>query len=98
MLGKTIIALFVVAAIGMLSPTMASARPGGGFHGGFGRAGIAAGAVGLGMGLAAAPYAYGYGYPYGYDSYAYYGGGCYSIPRRVLTPWGWRVRPVEVCD
>src|ERR1700720_1747407 len=105
MFRKTIIGLLAVAALSTLSPTIASARGGfgggfrgGGFHGGFGRAGIAAGAVGLGVGLAAAPYAYGYGYPYGYDSYAYYVGGCYSIPRRVLTPWGWRVRPVEVCD
>jgi hypothetical protein len=75
---------------------------GGGFHGGFHRggfpgAGIAAGAIGLGLGLAAAPFAYGYGYPY-YDSYAYYGGGCYLVPRRVWTPWGWRFRRVEVCD
>jgi glyoxylate carboligase len=41
---------------------------------------------------------YGYGYPYGYASYAYYGGGCYFVPRRAWTPWGWRIRQVEVCD
>jgi hypothetical protein len=106
MLRKTIIGLFAVAAIGMLSPNVASARGGfhgggfhgGGFHGGFGGAGLAAGAIGLGLGLAAAPYAYGYGYPYGYDSYAYYGGACYLVPRRVWTPWGWRFHQVEVCD
>jgi hypothetical protein len=71
MLKKTIIGLFAVAAIGMLSPNVASARGGfhgggfhgGGFHGGFGGAGLAAGAIGLGLGLAAAPYAYGYGIP-----------------------------------
>jgi hypothetical protein len=66
----------------------------GGFHHGFGP-GFAA--LGLGLGLAAAPFAFGYGYPY-YGSYAYYGGGCYLVPRRVWTPWGWRFRRVEVCD
>jgi len=87
MLRKTIIALLAVAAVGFLSPTVASARGGfgghggGGFHGGFhgggfhgfhGGRGFAFGA-GLGLGLYA-PYAYGaYGYPYGYygDPYAY---------------------------
>jgi len=104
MLRKTIIGLFAVAAIGMLSPNVAEARAGfhggfhGGFHHGFGGPGLAFGALGLGLGLAAAPYAYGYGYPYGYDSYAYYGGGCYLVPRRVWTPWGWRFHLVEVCD
>jgi hypothetical protein len=104
MFRKTVIGLLTVAALSMLSPTMASARGfhggfrGGGFHGGFGGAGLALGAVGLGLGLAAAPYAYGYGYPYGYGSYAYYGGGCYLVPRRAWTPWGWRLRRVEVCD
>jgi hypothetical protein len=48
----------------------------------------------LGLGLAAAPLAF--GYPY-YGSYGYYGG-CYLVPRRVWTPWGWRFRRVEVCD
>jgi hypothetical protein len=74
---------------------------GGGFHGGgFRGAGIAAGAVGLGLGLAAAPYAYGgYGYGPGYDSYAYDDdGGCYLVRRRVMTPYGWRFRRVQVCD
>jgi hypothetical protein len=110
MFRKTVIGLFAVAALSMLSPTMASACGGfggfhgggfhgGGFHGGFGGAGLAAGAIGLGLELAAAaPNAYGYGSPYGYDSYAYYGGGCYLAPRRVWTPWGWRLRRVEVCD
>ena len=67
MFRKMIIALFAVAAVGLVSPTMASARGGGhwggghgGFHGGgggFRGAGIAAGAIGLGLGLATAPYA-----------------------------------------
>ena len=101
MLKKMIIALFAIAAIGLVSPTMASARGGfhgGGFHGGgFRGAGIAAGVVGLGLGLATAPYAYG-GYPYGYDSYAYDNGGCYLVRQRVMTPYGWRLRRVQVCD
>jgi hypothetical protein len=114
MFRKTVVALFAVAAISMLSPTTASARAGfhgggfhgggfhgggfrhgGGFHRGFGP-GFGLGAVGLGLGLAAAPFAF--GYPYGYGSYAYYGGGCYLVPRRVWTPWGWRLRRIEVCD
>jgi hypothetical protein len=37
------------------------------------------------IGLAAAPLAYAYGY------------GCYIRHERVVTPWGWRWRPVEVC-
>ena len=103
MIRKTALALFAVAAIGMLSPSLAEARMGmmhGGMHhhhgfGGFGLGGLG---LGLGFGLAAAPWGYGYGYPYGYGSYAYYGGGCYLIPRRVWTPFGWRLRRVEVCD
>ena len=45
------------------------------------------------------PY-YATGYPYG-DGY--YGddysstGGCYIIRQRVLTPYGWMLRPVQVC-
>jgi hypothetical protein len=40
----------------------------------------------------------GFGYPYGYDSYASYGGDCYLVRRRVPTPFGWRLRRVQVCD
>jgi len=156
MFKKTIIALCSVAAVGLFSPTMASAgheghggggggggraaisggggggaraampsgggarvatqsggyRSGGGYRGGggFGGAGIAAGAIGFGLGLAAAPYGYGYGYDgygddygygygnAGYDSYAYDNGGCYLVRRRVMTPYGWRLRRVQVCD
>src|SRR5882672_3906939 len=117
MLRKMMIALFAVAAVGLVSPTIASARGGGGhgggggfhgggggFHGGgfrgggFGAAGLG---IGLGLGLAGAygyPYGYGYGYPYGYGSYAYDDGGCYLVRRRVWTPYGWRLRRVQVCD
>jgi hypothetical protein len=112
MLRKTIIALLAVAAVGLLSPTVASARGGfgghgggfhgGGFHGFHGGRGFAFGTA-LGLGLYA-PYAYGaYGYPYGYygDPYVYSdydGGGCYLVQRRVYTPYGWRLQPVQVCD
>jgi len=43
-------------------------------------------------------FAFGFGYPYGYDSYAYYDGDCYLVRRRVLTPYGWRLRRVQVCE
>jgi hypothetical protein len=101
MFRKTIIALFAVAAVGLVSPTVASARGGGhggggGFHGGgFRGAGLG---VGLGLGLAGAYGAYGYPYGYGYDSYAYDDGGCYLVRRRVMTPYGWRLRRVQVCN
>jgi hypothetical protein len=55
----------------------------GGFHGGFHRHVF----VGFGFG----PSYYG-GYPY-YDDE-----GCYLVRRRVLTPYGWRIRRVEVCS
>jgi hypothetical protein len=112
MFRKTILALIAVAAVGMVSPTVATARGGGGhgggsfhgggFHGGGGFRGAGIGAFGLGLGLATAPYAYGgygYGYPYGYNSYAYDdGGGCYLVRRRVMTLYGWHLRRVQVCD
>ena len=46
---------------------------------------------------------YDYGYPYyanyGYDDGDYYGdGGCYIAQQRVLTPYGWRLRSVQVCN
>ena len=40
------------------------------------------------------------GYPYygSYDDAYYYGdSGCYIVRRSVLTPYGWRIRPVQVC-
>ena len=96
-----------------LAPSDATARPfggggfrGGGFHGfhggfrgggfhhrgfGFRRFGPAVG-VGLGLGLAGAAYPWYYG---GYPTYAY-ADGCLA-PRRVWTPYGWRVRWVNIC-
>jgi hypothetical protein len=98
------IGVLAATALSTLAPTAASARGsgggyhggfhGGGFHGGFGGAGLALGAVGLGLGLAATLTVM--GTPNA--SYAYYGGGCYFVPRRAWTPWGWRIRRVEVCD
>jgi hypothetical protein len=120
MFRKTIVALLAAASIGLLSPSVASARGfgggggfhgggfhgggfhGGGFHGGgFGGAGIG---LGLGLGLAGAYAAYGYPYGYGYydgryaysDDYA--DGGCYLVRHRVWTPYGWRLRPIQVCN
>jgi hypothetical protein len=74
---------------------------GGGFRGGGFRGGGFRGAgLGLGLGLGGLYGAYGYGgYPYG-GYYPYYGdaGVCYAEPRRVWTPYGWRIRRVSVCE
>jgi hypothetical protein len=76
---------------------------GGGFHGGGFRRGFGIGAfglgVGLGYGLYGPGYGYygGYGYPY-YDDYYADETSCYIVRRRVHTPSGWRIRPVEVCS
>ena len=62
---------------------------GGGFRGGgFRGGGFRGGGFGFGLG-------YGYG---GY--YPYYGdaGVCYVVRRRVMTPYGWRIRRVSVCE
>jgi hypothetical protein len=96
-------ALFTLAAIGLAQPALARGwrrwsrrgrRPGGfhggGFHGGSFHGGFARrGFIEFGVG----PYAYydGY-YPYAYDDY-YDDGGCQTIRRRVMTRYGWRVRP-----
>jgi hypothetical protein len=75
---------------------------GGGFHNAFhhGR-GFGVGAFGLGLGYGLYdPYDYyaDYGYPYYADGDSYYDdGGCYVVRRRVHTPYGWRIRPVQVC-
>jgi hypothetical protein len=47
--------------------------------------------VGLGFG----PYYDGY-YPYAYNDY-YDDGSCYVFRRRLMTRYGWRIRPVQVC-
>src|SRR6267378_3877784 len=100
MFRRIVIALFAVAAVGLASPTIASARGGGGhgggggFHGGGG--GFHSGGF-HGGGFRAGAHG-GYGYPYGYGSYAYGDGGCYLVRRRVMTPYGWRLRRVQVCN
>jgi hypothetical protein len=69
----------------------------GGFHGGFRHGGFhhhgfrggfpfVGAAVGLGLAAASYPYWGGYGY----------GGGC-LVRERIWTPYGWRVRVVDVC-
>jgi hypothetical protein len=71
---------------------------GGRFHHGFHRGrgfGIGAFGVGLGYGY----YDDYYGYPdYAYDDTYYDNGDCYVVQRRVHTPYGWRLRPVQVCN
>jgi len=77
----------------------------GGFHPGFRHRGfpLAAAAVGFGLGYGAYNYydGYGYGYPYavnyGYDD-GYEYGGCYIVQQQVMTPYGWRLQPVQVCN
>jgi hypothetical protein len=75
---------------------------GGGFHGrGFhhGR-GFALGAFGVGLGYGLyGPYDDYYDYPdYAYDDSYSDNGGCYVVQRRIHTRYGWRLRPVQVCD
>ncbi|MBR0873031.1 hypothetical protein JQ633_21925 [Bradyrhizobium tropiciagri] len=85
---------------------------GGGWRGGYYRRGwgygypLAATAIGLGLAYGAygayggyyddyyGGYPYDAGYGYGYGDY----GGCYVVRRSVMTPYGWRVRPVQVCN
>jgi hypothetical protein len=38
---------------------------------------------------------YYYEYPYAYSDIDY--GGCYIVRQRVMTPWGWRFRRVQIC-
>ena len=97
---RSLIALLTAAFIGLaFMSSDASARPfgggfhAGGFHGGFRHGGFRGFGplvgVDVGLGLAAS-------YPYwGYSSYGY-GDGC-LVPRRVWTPWGPRVRWINVC-
>lgn len=100
---RPIIAVVAAAFLTLtLAASEASARPGfggggfrgGGFHGGFG--GFRGGGFRhFGPRLAfGAPFVYGAyaGYPYYYAGYD----GCLA-PRRVWTPYGWRVRWVNAC-
>ena len=75
----------------------------GGFHPGFRHRKFPIVAVGAGLGYGLYGYGYddyyGYGDGYGYDNSYYYGdSGCYIVRRSVLTRYGWRIRPVQVCS
>jgi len=116
MLRKTVLAACAVAALGLVSPTVASARGGGGAHGvggfhgggfhgggfhgggfhGGGFHGGGYGGVGLGLGLGLGYGAFGWPY-YAYNDYYDYGG-CYIVREPVRTPYGVRIRPVQVCS
>jgi hypothetical protein len=114
MLRKMVFGLMAVATMALIAPTEASARGGfghggGGFHGGGFRGGGWRGGgvgIGLGLGLAGAGLYGGYGgyVPYGYGGYPYAiggyddEGGCYLVRRRIMTPAGYRMRRVEVCE
>jgi hypothetical protein len=110
MLRKMVFVMMAAAVVALVAPTEASARGGygghgfhgGGFHGGGFRGGRG---IGLGLGLAGAGLYGGYGYGrYGYGGYPYAiggyddEGGCYLVRRRIMTPAGYRVRRVEVCE
>jgi 1,4-dihydroxy-2-naphthoate octaprenyltransferase len=86
-------------AAGFRGGTLAVNRFQGGFRPGFRhhrRFPFAVAAVGLGLGYGYYNDYYDYGY--GYDDPYYYGdGGCYIVRRSVLTPYGWRIRSVQVC-
>src|SRR5438552_1370706 len=108
MMRKLVMALTALGAISLAGTTAALAHgPGGHFGGGhFGGGHFGGGHFGghfsgfhhggfhrnvfVGFGFGS-PY-YG-GYPY-YDNYD---DSCYLVRRRVLTPYGWRIRRVEVC-
>jgi hypothetical protein len=66
-----------------------------GFHHGFHHRG----GGGFFVGGFVGPYYDGYwDYPdYAYDDTYYDDGGCYVVHRRVHTPYGWRIRPIQVC-
>jgi hypothetical protein len=114
MVRKSGVTLIALAALGLLLPTMASARGGhggGGHHGGGWHqvVGIHGGIIAfhdrLPFGTAPGlypPYAYGFPY-YGPDAYPYdyeyaTGNGCAVVQRLVHTRHGTWFRPVEVCD
>jgi hypothetical protein len=112
MLRKTIITLLTLTAMAAISPTLVFAHGGGGGgggHGGGGGGGHGGGGHFAGGGFHGGgfhgrdihgfgffgPFAYGGYYPY---DYGYYGDdGCYLMNRRVMTRYGWRIRPVQVC-
>jgi len=55
------------------------------------------GLAGFGLGYYGGCYGYGCGYPYGSRYPDGYYGACYIPRQRVMTPYGWRIRNVDVC-
>jgi hypothetical protein len=104
MVRETVVALLVVAAAGLLAPSVASARDrfgghrGGDFHGAFHGGGLHGHGLAFEFGFYT-PYAlhgaYGYPNPYIDDGDDYTG--CYVVQRRVHTRHGWRLRRFQVC-
>ena len=108
-----IAALAAVSVGLTLVPTDASARPGGGHRGGFHSGGFHAGGFhgGFRGGFAHSPgvrfgghgfHHFGHRFAFvglplgGYWGYSSYADDC-LVPRRVWTPYGWRVRWVNAC-
>ena len=84
MLRKLTLALVAAASLSAvaLAPSAASAHPwGGGWGGGF-------------HGFHG--FHHGFGYGVGYVGGGYDEGSCYVV-RRVFTPWGFRLRTVNIC-
>ncbi len=74
---------------------------GGGFHSGFAGGGFHDGGFHHGFHHGFHRHVFvGFGFgPYydGYYPYDYYDDGCYIVHRRVMTRYGWRIRPVQLC-
>jgi hypothetical protein len=98
---RSIIAALSAAVIGLaFVSTAASARSmgGGGFRGGGGFHGFHGGFHHGGFGFRRFGPAIGFGVGLGFPYYAsYYGDDGCLTPRRVWTPYGWRVRYVNLC-
>ena len=93
----------IVGGSGVRSGVLAANAFRGGFRHGFRGRGFAIGAIGAGLAYGLyGPYGYYndyYDYPYYVsDGYYYDDGGCYIAQQRVLTRYGWRFRPVQVCN
>ena len=111
MLRNKIIAMVALVMIGLVSPTAAFARGGGGghgardFHGGgaFRGGGFHGGGIGFRAGRSRGrgsgffgPYLYG-GYLYDDEAYCEDDGASYLVPQQIVTRYGWPVRHLRVC-
>ena len=102
MLQKAMIAL-AAATLWSVVPQAASA---GYYCYGYGAAVGSPGCAGVGLGLRSPRWYYSDNYPYyiyfysgkPYAAFRDVVGGCYLIRRPVLTPGGWRMRSVQLCD